>query len=46
MIILVVLALIGLSVVYSVEDSNLADVETNVLEELYMYRVVISLSRV
>lgn len=31
---------------YSVEGSNLADVETNVLEELYMYEVVISLSLV
>ena len=30
----------------SVEGSNLADVETNVLEELYMYEVVISLSLV
>lgn len=31
---------------YSVEGSNLVDVETNVLEELYMYEVVISLSLV
>lgn len=35
-----------MSVVYSVEGSNLVDVETNVLEELYMYEVVISLSLV
>lgn len=41
-----VLEFIGLSVVYSVEGSNLVDVETNVLEELYMYEVVISLSLV